>query len=141
MSQVAFLAWCHQTFTPASLPSRFFVLSLQQETHQNMKQQRFTGICWLWTLALWACSSAMAHAQTFTNIRATQTMIIRSMVEDEQHRIWFASGKSVYCITTSIRSNGIESTLQRIRTTGSTMWSVTRMHSWSLPSMVSTMPL
>lgn len=40
----------------------------------------------------------MAHAQTFTNIRATQTMIIRSLVEDEQHRIWFASGKSVYCL-------------------------------------------
>lgn len=47
-------------------------------------------------LLLCICFTPILRAQPFTNIRATQTMTIRSMVEDEQHCIWFASGKSIY---------------------------------------------
>lgn len=45
---------------------------------------------------MWGCFSLIARAQMFTNIRATQTMTVRAMVEDGQKRIWFAAGKSVY---------------------------------------------
>lgn len=61
-----------------------------------MKHQRFAKKSLILAMVLWACSFLSASAQAFTNIRSTQTMTIRAMVEDEQHRIWFASGKSVY---------------------------------------------
>ncbi|MBQ0018893.1 MAG: helix-turn-helix domain-containing protein [Bacteroidales bacterium] len=47
-------------------------------------------------LCMTLLQAVQGAAQTFTNIRSTQTMTVRAIVQTQDKAIWFASGKTLY---------------------------------------------
>lgn len=43
------------------------------------------------------CLCIASQAQMFTNIRATQTMTVKAMVQTDNGNVWFGAGKTLYC--------------------------------------------